>query len=619
MKKLYIAAGLLMMAQGYSQSAASKKADGLFASYQYTQAIAEYQSLVKSNKADAHAYKQLADSYYAIFNMDEAATWYAKATETQQDAETYYRYAVALRSQGKYAEANRQMDEFAKLSPSDQRAKEHKANPDYIPALNSMDKQFDIKEASINGKGSSNFGAALSNDNTLYFVSTRNSAKTDSWNQSYIDIYQSVRNSDGILSEPVAISELNTRYHDGPVSISADGNTMYFARDGRSEGQYKKEDKAKVGQQGLYKATKADGKWGNITALPINSTSYSVGSPSVSKDGKTLYFASNMPGGLGDTDIWKVAINADGSYGTPENLGAKVNTAGKENFPFITDENILYFSSLSRQGLGGFDVFSADLNKGTEAVNVGRPVNSEKDDFSFSYNAVKEIGYFSSNRSGVDNIYTANPVCKAEALAVVTDKKTGKLLTDVKISILDKKQNSIASKQSDAKGEVSYTVDCNTEYVLQAEKQGYETGSFAVAKTAGGQVKVIAELVPVEVLVTETHVLLKDINFEYNKSNITKEGAQELDKLVKVLNENPAMVILVKSHTDTKGSAVYNMKLSQQRAQSTVEYVISKGISKSRISGKGYGESDPKVNCGENCNDDQNAENRRSEFLIVKK
>ena len=619
MKKLYIAAGLLIAFHGYSQSAASKKADALFESYQYTRAIEEYKSLIGKDKGDAHTYKQLADSYYAIFNMDEAARWYAKATETSQDAEAYYRYAVALRSQGNYPEANRQMDTFARLNPNDARAKEHKANPDYIPALSGQDKLFEIQQSGINDKTGSDFGAVLGNDSNLYFVSTRSSGKTDSWNQSYIDIYRATRNSDGSLSEATAISELNTAYHDGPVAISADGNTIYFARDGRSAGQYKKEDKAKVGQQGLYKATKADGKWGSISALPVNSTEYSVGSPSISKDGRTLYFASNMPGGLGDTDIWKVTINADGTYGTPENLGPKVNTAGKENFPFITDDNILYFSSLSRQGLGGYDIFRIDLTTGSEAINAGKPVNSEKDDFSFSYNTAKGVGYFSSNREGSDNIYIASPVCRVEAVSLVIDRKTGQVIADAKVSILDNKQNKIESKQSNSKGEVSYAIDCDTEYVLQAEKQGYEPGTFAVAKTAGGQVKVTAELVPVEVLITDTHVMLKDIHFEYNKSNITQQGAHELDKLVKVMNDNPAMVIMVKSHTDTKGSAAYNMKLSAQRAQSTVEYVISKGISKSRISGKGYGESEPKVDCGEGCTDSQNAENRRSEFMIIKK
>jgi len=619
MKKIYITVGLLIALQGYSQSNATKKADAFAESYQYTKAIDEYLKLLDKKEADTYVYTQLADSYFTIFNMDEAAKWYAKATEKNADAETYYKYATALKAQGKYQEANKQMDKFAALMPNDERAKEHKANPNYIPALAGKSKLFDSAATDVNSKDKSDFGAVLTNDNTLYFVSSRSaSSKKDMAGQSFIDVYKSTRNENGTFSEPVVVSELNTAYHDGPIAISADGNTIFFASDGRNK-DFKKGKKYKISQQGLYKAVKVNGKFTNIQPLPFNSVDYSVGSPSLSADGKTLYFASNMPGGLGDTDIWKVTVNADGTYGTPQNAGVTVNTPGKENFPFVVDNNVLYFSSLSRQGFGGFDIFKADLNKGTEAVNLGKPVNSEKDDFSFSFNSAKNVGFYSSNRAGTDDIYTATPVCGIEAIAVVKDKNTGAILSDAKVVILDAKQNVIAAKQSNAKGEVSYDVDCDTEYTFLVEKSGYDAAQFTVAKTKKGQVKVDALLVPEEVTVTDTQVVLKDITFEYNKSNITREGARELDKLVKVLNNRPAMVLLVKAHTDTKGSDAYNKKLSEQRAQSTVQYVISKGINASRITGKGYGESEPKINCGDNCTAEQDAQNRRSEFLIVKK
>ncbi len=621
MKKIFITAGLLIALQGFSQTKESAKADGLLESYQYTEAINEYQQLVSQSKADAHIYKNLADSFYAIFNMDEAAKWYAKAIEqAQQDAETYYRYAVALKTQKKYNEANAQMDRFASMMPNDQRAISHKKSPDYIPALNNKNKFFDSVELGINSD-KSDFGAVLGNDNTLYFVSAVNSSSSDEYGQAYIDVFQSVRNADGTFSGTVPVNELNSRFHDGPVAVSADGNTMYFARDGHAEGNFAKDNKNKVklAQLGLYKATKTDGKWQNITALPFNSTAYSVGSPSISADGKTLYFASNMPGGIGDTDIWKVAVNTYGTYGEPQNLGKTVNTAGKENFPFITSDNILYFASIGRQGFGGYDIFKADLNTGAEAVNVGKPVNCEKDDFAFSFNAQHGVGFYASNRSGNDNIYSALPICRVEAITTVFNKKTGEVIADAKVSILDTKGNVIETSQSNSSGEVSYAIDCNMGYVLEVTKQGYESGAFTIAETEEKQVKVKAELKPVNELIKETHIELADINFEFGKSNITREGAMELDKLVEIMNDYPAMVIFVKAHTDTKGSAPFNMDLSEKRAQATVAYVISKGINKDRISGKGYGESEPKVNCGDKCTDTENAVNRRSEFLIVKK
>jgi Tol biopolymer transport system component len=201
---------------------------------------------------------------------------------------------------------------------------------------------------------------------------------------------------------------------------------MFFARDSHSEGQFQKDKsgKVKIGQQGLYKATKIDEKWTNIVPLPFNSVAYSVSNPSISKDGKTLYFASNMPGGFGESDIWKVAVEESG-YGKPENLGSKINSSERENFPFITDDNVLYFSTSGKQGFGGLDVYKTDLNKSEEPQNVGKPVNSEKDDFSFSFNSKANVGYFSSNRNGTDAIFSASPVCLAESIVMVTNKKTG--------------------------------------------------------------------------------------------------------------------------------------------------------------------------------------------------
>ncbi|MCC5654476.1 OmpA family protein [Nostoc sp. XA013] len=623
MKKIYIAAGLfLAIASGYGQNRSSEKADKLYDSYQYVAAIEEYLKLAEGNKGDSHVYRQLADSYYNVFNMGEAARWYAKAAESSQDAETYYRYAQALKSQGKYQEANRQMDRFAALLPNDQRAKDHKANPDYIPSLSNRDRLFDISETSISSKDQGDFGAVLSNDNILYFVSTRNSSnRTDKWvRQPYLDIFQSVRNADGTLSEPKAVNELNTAFHDGPVTVSADGNTMFFARDGLNDGNFDRDRKnnVKIGQQGLYRATRVDGRWTDIQALPFNSKSYSVTHPSLSPDGKTLYFTSNMPGGHGDSDIWKVSV--DGSnYGKPQNLGPNVNTAGKEGFPSIGENGILYFASSGKQGFGGLDVFRADLNRDGEAVNVGKPVNSEKDDFSFSFNTSKNEGYFSSNRNGTDDIIRAVPVCRVEATAMVKDGKTGRALPGAGVSILDARKNVIATKQSDSKGEVSFDVDCDTEYVLQASKKDYEAGSGRVGKTKGGRTSVDISLEPVEVVITDTEVILKSIYFEFDRSNITQQGAAELDKLVNVMEKYPDMVIYVKSHTDGKGSAAYNLRLSEQRAQSTVQYLVSKGIGKERVSGKGFGNTEPKVDCRANCTEEEDAQNRRSEFKIIKR
>lgn len=621
MKKYSILSLILLLTVSYGQNKATEKADKLFESYQYIGAIEEYLKLADSKNANQYIYIQLAESYYSVFNATEASKWYAKATQEKATAETYYHYAETLKVQGKYQEANKQMDTFASLSPTDARAKEHKANPNYIPSLANKSKMFDIAPTNIYSKGQSDFGAVLTNENALYFVSTRNSSKkTDKWiNQPYLDIFKAIRNDNGTFLEPTSVSELNTSYHDGPVTVSSDGNTIYFARDGHSEGQFEKSKSSntKIGQQGLYKATKKEGKWSQVEALPFNSKNYSVSHPSLSKDGKTLFFASNMPNGYGESDIWKVAIEENG-YGKPQNLGANINTPGKENFPFLSDDNTLYFASSGKQGFGGLDIFKINLNTTEQPINVGKPVNSEKDDFSLTFNSAANVGYFASNRNGLDAIYAATPVCSAQAIAVVTNKQTGALITYANVSILDTKGNTIETKQTDSEGKVSYDVDCQTAYTFNIKAENFETESFPIQKIKSGQVIIQAPLVPSEVVITDTEVILKNVYFDFDKSNITAQGASELDKLVKVMKENPAMVIFVKSHTDAKGTSSYNIKLSEQRAQATVQYLLSKGITKDRISGKGYGNTEPRVVCT-SCTEEEHAQNRRSEFVIVKK
>ena len=623
MKRNFIKIGLLLaISTSFAQNKTTEKADRLFDSYQYVNAIEEYLAIADKDADNVYVAQQLADSYYNLNNYADASMWYAKAVKGNSvDAETYYHYAQTLKAQGKYKEANAQMDVFATMMPNDSRAIEHKNNPNYIPSLANKSKMFEVAETAMSSKGASDFGAFLTNDNSLYFASTRNSGgKTDKWdNQPYLDVFKATRNADGSLSDAAAVKELNTAFHDGPVTVSADGNTMFFARDSHSEGKYEKnkKNKVKVGQQGLYKATLEDGKWSNIEALPFNSTTYSVSSPSLSQDGKTLYFASNMPGGIGESDIWKVAVTESG-YGEPVNLGSAVNTPDKENFPFITDDNVLYFASAGRQGFGGLDVFKLDLSKGQEAINVGKPVNTEKDDFSLSYNVKQKVGYFSSNRNGSDAIYQAKTVCNAQAIVKVTDSKSGNVLPNASVAILDSKSNVIATQKSDTNGNVIYDVVCGENYNFKVLLQNYETAESVLNNVAEGNNNVSIELVAEEVVITETEVILNDVYFDFNKSNITDRGAAELDKLVRVMQKYPSMEIFVKSHTDSKGKADYNKKLSERRAQSTVQYIISKGISKDRISGKGFGESELKVNCT-TCTEEENAQNRRSEFIIVKK
>ena len=422
MRNLYIALSFAAISSSIcAQNNDTKAADKLYTRFEYVKAAAEYQKLVDNGKADGYVYKQLADIYFNMFNTAEATKWYARAVETDQDAETYYRYAQMLKANGKYEDANKQMAKFASLAPNDQRAKTFKENPNYVPKILGKRVEYTVDNTTLSSD-KSEFAAVLYT-NDVYFTSARNGARKNyGWtDEPFLDVYKSVRADNGTLAEPTLVAEINTKFHDGPVTISADGNTMYFSSDSFHEKSFEKDksNHLKLSRNNLFIATKAGETWGNIKSLPFNSKEYSTSNPSLSRDGKTLYFSSNMPGSIGGVDIWKVAVNADGTFGTPENLGANVNTEGNENFPFIADDNTtLYFASSGKQGLGGYDVYMIDLAKGTAAENMGKPINTEKDDFAFTFNKDKNTGFLSSNRNGNDDILSVTPICGAPSAIV---------------------------------------------------------------------------------------------------------------------------------------------------------------------------------------------------------
>ncbi|OGS75504.1 MAG: cell envelope biogenesis protein OmpA [Flavobacteria bacterium RIFCSPLOWO2_12_FULL_31_7] len=621
MKNIYILASALFLSTGVlAQNKDTKEADKLYDRLEYVDAAKAYSKLVEKGKADGYVYKQLGDSYFNIFNTKEAATWYAKAVETSQDAETHFRYAQMLKAEGNLKGAEAQMEQFAKMQPNDARAKAFKNNPNYLTVLKSQSKQYDAKKSDVSSD-KADFGAVLTNNNEVFFTSARNTARKASGmdDQPYLDLYKATRNADGTLSQATEVAELNTKWHDGPATITSDGSTIYYGSESFNESEFKKnkEKKLKFGQIYLYKATKDGDKWSNSKPLSINSVDYSVRNPSISKDGKTLYFSSDMPGGFGGEDIWKVSVDGE-TYGTPVNLGPNVNTEANESFPSIQDDNILFFSSNGRQGFGGYDVFKQNTNTNEKATNVGEPVNSPKDDFAFSYNLQKNVGYFSSNREGNDDIYQANAVCGVDATIVVKDAETGKLLSGANVTFLNNKGVEKGNQVSNDMGETKFGVECDQVASFNATRTGYENGSVSMEKSQNGPKSIVLNMTPIKPIITEREVILQPIFFEYNKSNITEQGAEELDKLVKVMNEYPNMVIDAKSHTDNRGADSYNLKLSDRRAKSTVQYIVSKGIAKNRITGSGMGETQPKVPCTE-CTEEEHAQNRRSEFLIIKK
>ena len=611
-----------------AQNKDTKRADKEFARFEYVDAAESYKKLVDNGKGSAYVYAQLAESYYNIFNTVEAERWYAKALESQDDPEMIYKYSEMLKANGKYQESNQQMERFASMRPSDNRATAFRKNPDYLPKILEQGKKFNVQDAGFNS-AQSEFGGVM-HDGKLYITSSRNdNRKTYGWNEEpFLDIYTLTKNSDGTYANATLMNDqINTRFHEGLVSFTPDGKTMYFSRESYFEKDYEKDSLSRVrySQLYLFKATKLGDDFDNVEGLAINSENYSVKNPSVSADGSTLYFASNMPGGYGNFDIYKASINGDGTLGEPVNLGQKVNTEGQEMFPYISSKNILYFSSNGHLGLGGMDVFYTKEVDGKLAPvrNVGIPINSNGDDFAFTIDEESEEGFVSSNRDGgqgSDDVYAfkkLQPLCDVLITATVLDDTTREPVNGASVSLYDSEGNKVVTKTTNADGVAEFIVECEQDTELEVVADDFESKRVPVKGSNEEEMAVQISLDPIEEIITPEEIVLNPIYFDFDKSNITAQAAFELDKLVQIMNKYPDLVINAASHTDSRGSAPYNQRLSQRRAKSTQQYVISKGIDAARISAEGKGESDLKVKCGSNCTDEEHQQNRRSEFIII--
>jgi len=629
MKKIYIL--LISLALGvsttYAQSSLVKKADRYYKHLRYVKAAQTYEKVVANGKADTHVYENLADTYYQVFDTKNAEKYYGLLAAKSDDPEVFYRYAQMLKANGKYKESIPWMEKFAQMKPADHRAIKFRENPNYLPKILKRDKdKFVVNELPKINTEYDDFGAKPLGKK-LYFVSARDTkGKEYGWDeQPFLDIYQADY-VDGIVSNIEKIpGQVNTKYHDGTFCFSPDGKTMYFTRDNYDENVYKT-DSTGVSRLKLFSAQHIGNEWINIKSLPFNNDNYSVGHPAVSPDGKKLYFSSDMPGGMGQSDLYVVDIKGHNKFSKPVNLGPNINTEGRENFPFISKKGDLYFSSDGHLGLGGLDVFACKNVDGrfSRPRNLGVPLNSGKDDFAIYINDDTKDGFISSNRTAVrigdDNIYTIKnikPVCDVLISTDVTDAKTGKAIPQASVTLTDKDGNPIKTKLTDNDGHADFLVECNQNFVVEGRAESYENNKVSIPATDEEEVTAKISLNPIEKIITIKELNINPIYFDFDKWNIRRDAAFELDKIVEAMMKYPELKIHIVSHTDARGSKAYNQKLSEKRAKSTMEYIISKGIDASRLSAEGKGESEPAVNCT-HCTKKQYQLNRRSEFLIVK-
>lgn len=610
-----------------AQDRNTEKADQYYDRLQYIDAAEAYEKALKKGETSPYIYERLGNSYYFINDTQKAEFNYAKAINAEGiGSETVYNYAQTLKANAKVEEYNNFMKLFARMQPSDSRAIAFMENPNYLPKIadSTAQKYYATNLDALNSKYSDFGGTVVGND--FYFSSARDisSGKVYGWNEEpYLEIYKATI-TDGVAKDPRQLSgDVNTKYHESTVAITADGKRMYFDRNDYFGGKYKKNTDG-INQLNIYYAENINGTWKDIKPVTFNDKEYSNNHPALSPDGKTLYYAGNRPGGIGKSDLYKVAINEDGSFGVPENLGDKINTEGNEGFPFVDSEGTLYFSSDGHLGMGGLDIFAAKAQGDAfgKPENLGVGVNSRADDFAFTYYPETKEGYVSSNRGGgkgSDDIYalTKSDVCDLNV--IVVDASTDKPISGARIDLFDDLENKLKSQNTDTDGKSLLTADCSQNHVVQAFMKGYESNSVTVASSKDSEKTVRIALRPIDEIVEDDMVKLNSILFDFDKHNIKPQAAFELDKLVELMKMNPEMVINVEGHTDNRGSDAYNMTLSDKRAKNTVQYVISKGIGKDRISGKGFGESRPAVDCGTNCTEDQHDQNRRSDFIVVKK
>ena len=510
----------------------------------------------------------------------------------------------------------------------------------YYPALDSLvgfkSKEYEVENVT-KLLTSSDFGPSFYENDKLVFASASGSTKGNGvhlWTGlPYLDLYTASIDDEWRLANPKPFEgNINTKFHESSAVFTKDGSTMYFTRNNSKNGR-KKVGKGKLVSLKIYKATKQeDGTWGNVKELPFCSDSYAVAHPALSPDEKKLYFSSDMEGTMGQSDIWYVDINSGDSSGTPVNLGPSINTEARETFPFISENNNLYFSSDGHLGLGGLDIFVVSLESNgefEEVTNLKKPINSNMDDFGFIFNEAEKIGYLSSNREGSDgsvsdDIYRVWEVCgEIVLLGIISNEKTGEAINNATVQLVNKDNRIIAKTKTDREGNYKFEnfLNCTEKYTVVASFRDYQPNQESITTPRGSEVvQVDLELTPPECAVDDLgcRLNLQPIYFDYGRSAIRPDAEVELSKILQALKEYPQLKINIESHTDSRSSSSFNMRLSERRAQATLRWLVNKGINPNRLSAKGYGETRLLNHCsnGVRCSEEEHQLNRRSMFII---
>lgn len=709
MKKLLVIVFVFSIQFIVAQDYELARAKRFFDKTHYAEAIILYEKLAEE-KPSQEVIKNLADSYYYTNNLVKAQRYYRLLFQNYNsdlNREYYFRYAQTLKATNSYDDANASLKKYYASSNNSRDSIYFQNKLKELENVSAIGNRFEIKNLGVNTPNSE-FGAVQYQGNLVFAAVKLKPGLFDKkfkWdNETYLNLV-SVPLNEINTTEPninYFAQELKTGMHESNAVFTKDGKTVYFTRN-NSKNKTRKTDDKKISNLQIFKAELVDGKWTNVVSLPFNSPNYSVEHPALSADEKVLYFASDMPGTLGSFDIYSVNINK-GAFDLPKNLGPIINTDKREQFPFVSSDNKLYFSSDGHLGYGSLDVFVSEIsgNEYSEPVNIGLPLNSNLDDFSFNIDVNTKEGFFASNRDGgkgSDDIYQFKETkelivedCKQFIAGAITDVDTKLPLENATVMLQDANKKTLNTISVMADGKFSFTVACESSYTIVAFKEKYTNesklleigktrnatndGSLALKsldaikleekqfaenkrkqelileeenkkkealaiialneaakKTKADEIK--AEEIKKKEKVTEILKQEKDvvkdnkdrliiktdpIYFDYNMWYIRKESKVVLGRVVALMNKYPGMVIEIGSHTDSRGNEKFNEELSQKRANSTREFIIQSGISASRVSAKGYGESVPIIKCktDDACSEEDHELNRRSEFVINK-
>ena len=619
-----------------------QKGNEKFESYSFSPAIDIYKKVLDKGYVSADLLRKLGNSYYYNADYKEAADTYKQLVadySADVTAEDYFKYAQSLKTIGDYDTSGSVMNKFIEITKSDGRATAFNDDRNFMSEIEENSGRYNLGPFEYNSPYS-DFAPSFYKEG-LIFSSDRDTGNfaryRHTWNaKDFLDLYEVNADSSSINHVKKLGENVNTRYHESTSVITKDGQTMYFTRNNSEKRKTVKDDKGIVRLKILRAVLTDEGIWGEIEELPFNSDSYSVANPALSPDEKTLYFVSDMPGTFGESDLFKVSINVDRSFGTPENLGSNINTEARETFPYITSEEILYFSSDGHPGLGGLDIFATKIKREDftgKVLNVGKPVNSNSDDFTFIFDEELRTGYVASNREeglGYDDIYSfteTRPLefdCNQKITGTVRDKISNEVLVGATIKVIDENNDELLSTITDSDGNYSLELDCNKGNFVRALMEGYVPFEEYIG-VSDGKPKIIDFYLERDQITAgfgddlAKLLQLSTIYFDFDKYNIRKDSEIEIEKVVAALEKYPSLKLKVNAHTDSRGAEAYNLWLSDKRAESTVNYMIKKGISKDRLVSEGFGETKLLNECsdGVKCSAAKHDINRRSEFIIL--